>query len=150
MSWNGQGRWDRNLTVLLVLAVVGAMGTLGYVIAEPKVGERFTEFYILGPDGKAEGYHGEVALEDNVRLILGIVNREHETTLYRAEITINGERVGGFDSITLAHEEKWEQEVSFTPTRAGPDQKVEFLLYKEGVDKPYQMLHFWINVAEAP
>ena len=57
-----------------------------------------------------------------------------------------GERVGGFDFITLAHEEEWEQEVSFTPTRAGPDQKVEFLLYKEGVNEPYLRLHLWLDV----
>ncbi len=34
-SWAGQGRWDRALSVLLVLAIVGALGTLAYVIAQP-------------------------------------------------------------------------------------------------------------------
>jgi len=47
---------DKALSVILVIAIIGAIGTLGYVIAKPKVGERFTEFYILGPNGKAEGY----------------------------------------------------------------------------------------------
>jgi uncharacterized membrane protein len=42
--------WDGLLTVLLVLAVAGAIGTLAYVITTPKVGEKFTEFYILGFD----------------------------------------------------------------------------------------------------
>lgn len=41
--------------------------------------------------------------------------------------------------------EKWEQRVSFTPTRDEPDQKVEFLLYKDN-RQLYQSLHLWIDI----
>lgn len=149
-SWKSQGLWDRLLTILLVVAIIGAVGTLAYVIAKPKVGERFTEFYILGPQGKAENYPREVTLGDEARVILGIVNREHEPEVYKVEITVDAERVGEIEAISLHHEGKWEQEVIFSPMRAGPTQKVEFLLYK-GVDtEPYQELHLWIEVKEAP
>jgi len=145
-SWAGQGRWDRTLSVLLVLAIVATMATLAYVIAQPRVGERFTEFYILGPEGKAEGYPEELVLGNSARVVLGIVNREHEITTYRVEIIIDGEMTDEPVHIILNHEERWEDEVGFAPTRAGPDQKVEFLLYREGDSEPYLGLHLWIDV----
>ena len=150
-AWASQGRWDKILTALLVLAILGATGALGYVIATPKVGERFTELYILGLEGKAENYPKEITLGEEGKVILGIVNREHETTVYQLEVTIDGERVTRIGPITCDHEEKWEQEVAFAPTRAGPNQKVEFLLYNKGVgSEPYLKLHLWIDVKEAP
>ncbi len=148
--WVSQARWDRVLAILLVVAIAGAIGTLGYVIATPKVGERFTEFYILGLEGKAENYPQELALGQEGRVILGIVNQEHETTEYQVEITIDGEKVGEAGPFTLNHEEKWEQEVVFAPTKAGASQKVEFLLYKGASAEPIQRLHLWIDVKEAP
>jgi len=146
-SWAGQGRWDRILTVLLVLAILGAMGTLGYVIAKPKVGERFTQFYILGPYGKAEGYPREILLGENASVTLGIVNNEHEPMTYRVQIVIDGQKAGELDPITLAHEEEWEEAVSVRPSRAGPDQKVEFWLYKDGDDEVYLKTHLWVDVS---
>lgn len=149
-SWTSHGSWDRVLTILLVVAIAGAIGTLAYVITTPKAGERFTEFYTLGMEGKAENYPRELALGEEGRVILGIVNREHEATQYKVEVTIDGEKVGGVGPITLNDKEKWEQEVAFAATRAGPSQKVEFLLYKGTSTEPYQRLHLWIDVKETP
>ena len=59
------------------------MGCLGYVTTITKQGEQFTEFYILGVDGKAENYPKQAALGEPVELILGSVNREHVVTSYR-------------------------------------------------------------------
>ncbi len=56
-STKGKGRgWDKALSVILALTILGAIGTLGYAIASPKVGEKFTEFYIEGLEGKAADY----------------------------------------------------------------------------------------------
>jgi uncharacterized membrane protein len=133
---------------MLVLAIIGAIATLGYVIATPKVGERFTEFYILGMEEKAENYPKEFTLGEEGRVILGIVNREHEAIEYKVEITIGGEKVGGIGPTTLEHEEKWEREIGFTPTRAGLNQKVEFLLYKGASSELYQILQLGLDVKE--
>ncbi len=145
-SWTGQGRWDRILTILLVLAILGATGVLGYVIVKPKVGESFTQFYILGPDGKAEGYPREMVLGENASVTLGIVNNEHEPTTYRVEIAIDGEKVSSLGPITLAREEKWEEAVSLSPTKAGPNQKVEIWLYKDEGEEAYLKTHLWVDV----
>ena len=68
--------WDRILSIILVLLILGALGTLGYVIATPKVGETFTEFYILGQEGKAADYPKELNTGQEGRVIVGVVNHE--------------------------------------------------------------------------
>lgn len=156
------------LSVLLVVAIVGGLGTLGYVIGKPRVEERFTEFYILGPEGKPEGYPKEFTLskgkvfsvkyaeasgipklEAEGKVIMGVVNQEHQTTDYRVEITIDGERVWRGEPLTLQQEQKWEQAVSLIPVKIGAAQKVEFLLYKGVNTEPYRTLHLWIDVRES-
>jgi len=147
-SWAGRGRWDRFLSVLLVLSVLGAIGTLSYVVATPKVGERFTEFSILGPEGRMENYPREVILGESGSVILGIANHEQQPTTYGIEITVDGQKVGTLGTITLGNEEEWEGEVNFTPISAGENQKLEFLLFKGDEDEPYLSLHLWLNVGE--
>ena len=147
-SWASQGRWDRVLSVLLVAAILGAVGTLGYVLAQPKVGERFSHFYILGPEGKAGGYPSEVILGESASVILGIANHEHQPMDYRVEIMIDGQKAGTVGPIALGHEEERQEEVSFAPSRAGPRQKVEFRLYKGQGEEVYLMTHLWVDVNE--
>jgi uncharacterized membrane protein len=156
-SWWGQSMPDKVLSMVLAVAIVGAIGTLGYVVATPKVGEKFTEFYILGPEGNAANYTTELKLGEEGRVILGIVNHEQERASYKVEVWIDGEkaklRIEGEDEdeikIELEHEGKWEEEVGYVPQKAGENQKVEFVLYKNG--EPYftEPLHLWIDVEEA-
>ena len=42
---------DRILSIVLIIAIVLAIVMTVYVIVTPKQGEKFTEFYILGPGG---------------------------------------------------------------------------------------------------
>ena len=144
----GEGRWDKVLYVLLVLVILGALGTLGYIIATPKVGERFTEFYILGMGGKAAEYPKELVVGEEGKVIVGIINHEHEPTTYRVEVKIDGEKGSEIEPVVLEHDEKWEEEISFVPKVAGQNQKVDFLLYKEGEGEVYQRLHLWVDVIE--
>ena len=144
-GWGG-GAWDRALSVILALTILGALGTLGYAIASPKVGERFTEFYIEGLEGKAIDYPKELALGEKGKVIVGIINREHETVTYRVEVAIDGAKNNEVEPVTLDHDGKWEEIVGFTPDKAGDNQKVEFLLYRQGQNEVYQRLHLWVDV----
>ena len=147
-QWAGMSNLDKGLSIGLAVAIVAALGCLGYVIANPKQGEKFTEFYILGPEGKAENYPQQVMLGEEAKVILGIVNHEHQPLSYRVEIKINGVKNKEIGTGILAHEEKWEQVVGFTPEEVGVKQKVEFWLYKDDALQPYleQPLHLYINV----
>ncbi len=92
-GWMGGGWLNKTLSVLLILSILTAIGTLSYVIAKPKVGEKFTEFYILGLEGKVENYPKEAVLGEEVKVISGIVNWEFEETSYLVEISIDGLKV---------------------------------------------------------
>ena len=146
--------WDvgivnRVLTATLVIAFLGAIGMLGYVIATPQVGETFTEFYILGQEGKAAGYPTEIDLGEEARVIVGIINHEDKEFSYRVEAVISGNKAGEVGPLVLVDEQKWEGEVSFAPVTPGRNQKVEFLLYKKGEVEPcLKPLHLWVNVRE--
>ena len=147
---------NKVLSVVIVVAVVGATGALGYAVAIPEVGERFTEFYILGPSGKAEHYPEELRAGEEGRLIVGIVNHGQEWASYKMEVWIDGEkaklRIEGEDSdswkFALERGKKWEGEIGFVSQKAGKKQKAEFVLYKEGEpyfeDPPY----FWVDIED--
>lgn len=166
----GGGRaLDRALGVLLALSVVAAVGSLAYVVATPTEGERFTELSVLGRDGTADCYPAEFVLEGQaVALVgyecsgqavqyveeqvgwvtLGIRNQEQQAVEYRVEIAIDGEPVAEVSPILLGHGEEWQQEVGFAPTRAGPGQKVEFLLYEGTATEASLEVHLWIDASQ--
>ena len=79
--------------MVLALAILGALVTVVYMVIVPPVGERDTDFYILDLEGVAEDYPYKLILGDSGVVSLGIVNREHETVVYRVEVTIDEEKV---------------------------------------------------------
>lgn len=144
-TWSGN-KWDKALSLVLVVAILGAIGVLGYVLATPKVGEKFTEFYLLGPDGVAADYPSQLSVGGQAVVILGIVNHEQGAVDYRVEIVVDGTRFNEIGLIKLENEGKWEELVTFSANRSGNDQKVEFLLYRDGQPEIYRTLHLWIDV----
>ncbi len=138
---------DKVLSSILGLLILATIGAIVYV-SHSMPGERFTEFYILGLEGKAEGYPRELVAGEEGRVLLRIVNREHQEMNYRLVVRIDGMEYDEIGPIVLAYEEQWKQEVSFIPEKAGENQKVEFLLFKEGEEKPYSSLYLWLEVKE--
>jgi len=171
-----RGPVDKLLTALVVITILGALTTLIYVVSNPKVGEKFTEFYILGLNDMASDYPVEFTVEkgqvvsikygndeNNIieerygRVTLGIINREQQTASYSIEILIDGnpivllykgQLVDRIASIILEHDGKWEQEIGFAPLSVGQEQKVEFLLYLDGSLYFDDSLHIWIDVIQ--
>lgn len=139
----GESRVDKALSVILIISIVVALGTLVYVIQAPKKGETFTEFYILGPGGMADEYPTEFVLGDTKQVILGVVNHEYEIVTYHAEMNLDG-RVLWETDYTLDHEEKIEEFVDIAPDEIGENMKLQFLLYKDG--EQYRDLHLWVTV----
>ncbi len=80
-------------------------------------------------------------------VIVGIINREHETASYSVKVMIDGIENGKIGPVMLADGEKWEEQTSYIPDRAGDNQKLEFYLYKNGSPEHYlKPLHLWVNV----
>jgi len=146
-SW-GTG-WHRVLTITLVIAVIGALGVLSYILITPKVEETFTEYYILGQEGKAINYPMNLKIRDESRVIVGIINHEGKEVSYRVEVAIGGKKSAEVGPVVLADEQKWEREVGFIPETPAENQKVEFMLYKDDEAEPcLEPLYIWVDVTE--
>ena len=147
-AWHRRNYTDKILTAIFIVFILGALGTLVYAIATPKANESFTEFYILGPVGKAIDYPRYLEVREVGRVTVDIINREHEIVSYRLEVMIDGIENHAQGPLVLRHDEGWERIISFVPDRAGDNQKVEFLLYKNEESEPYLKLYLWIDVKE--
>ena len=146
---------DKILTAILIISIVLALSVTVYVIITPKEGEKFTEFYVLGPGGMAGEYPTNLTVGEEGEVIIGVVNHEYAAVTYQLELKVNG---GVIDqkSIVLTHNETWEGPFTFKPKKAGEDQKLEFLLYKNPFNKSvygeedeeeiYRALHLWVDV----
>lgn len=145
-SW-GTGTLDKTLSIVLVLTIISALGMLGYTAAAHIVGEKLTEFYFLKQQSTEFFTPSNVRVGKEEKMMVGVVNNEYAITNYRIEVRIDGVTNNEVDGITLKQGERWEYYVSFTPTVAGKNQKVEFLLYKNGAAEPiFEPLRLWIDV----
>jgi len=141
---------DKVLTVFLIFSIFLSVTTLIYVVLTPKEGEHFTEFYILGHEGKADNYTTKYVIGENGTIIVGIVNHEYRPINYTMEIRLENESLllpKNLKYITLAHNDTWEEPVTFTPSLVGKNMKLEFLLFNEtNKSIPYRDLRLWIDV----
>jgi uncharacterized membrane protein len=78
-------RVDRVLNSALMLVALVAVLTTIYVIVNPQVGERYTEFFILGENQTATGYPARIIAGQNYPLSIGIGNHELESSNYTIE-----------------------------------------------------------------
>lgn len=145
-SFNKESGTDRILSIILVISIVLAVSATIFVIASPKEGEKFTEFYILGPNGKASDYPTNLTAGERGNVTVGVVNHEYASVNYKLMVKLNNITIEN-KNITLSSNEKYEAPSTFTPLRSGDKQKLEFLLYKlPDEDNPYRSLHLWLNV----
>jgi len=166
----GASRADRILSIALACAIVLAVAATIYVIVVPKEGEHFTEFYILGPGGKAADYPSQFRTGEEQEVIVGIGNHEYRAVPYTVEVFLanvsfdpatNTSSIGAIERI-----DRWTAEVPDNTTverrfRFTIDEprfnRVEFLLWNETVaadgisgsdriNASYRDLHLWVEV----
>lgn len=161
---------DRGLSALLLVSIVVAVATTAYVLAVPKEGEHFTEFYILGPGGKAADYPTDFAANSTQTLIVGVGNHEYREINYTVEALLLNQTFDArtntstihaaepLDRFTLTVPHNETREVVWNFSVPSPDyNRVEFLLFNETVPGPavtgadridasYRDLHLWVRV----
>lgn len=135
---------NKILSLILFIALLASIAATIYIILTPKIGERFTEFYILGEKGKATDYPTKLKINETGRVIVGIVNHEYTPVNYTLILSMQGEELLKRE-VKLMHNSTWEQLIEFQIQRSG---KLEFLLYKEyNYTTPYRNLHLWIDLS---
>ena len=137
------GPIEKTLIIALVLSIIIAGSMLVYAKLTFKH-EQFTTLYILGPGGKAENYPKGFYLGEPQTITVGIENFERSPANYLLEVRLNGE-LQREEMFVLGDREKWINDLSFTPDQVGERLKLEFLLYKDYVAKPYRNVHLWVS-----
>jgi uncharacterized membrane protein len=108
--------------------------------------EQYTEFYVL--DTAAEiPYYLTVPSDQTIVLEAGIINHEYTVATYQILVEIEGEILYSSPSISLAHTEQWEGELTVHMPSVSANQLLllNVLLLKEGSTEPYRHLHLWIG-----
>jgi len=132
----------------LFIALLVGVGLAVYAIT-PRAAERFTEFYILGPNGMAQDYPTQLEWGQSGTVIIGIVNREGRNARYSIAVKLDNETISTMTEIVLNNSQAWEQTFTFTPPVIGNIQvrmRLDFILYIDGAEVPYRTLRLWITV----
>ena len=87
-SYKKESKVDKTLSIILVLAILSSVIALAYVMVVPREGEKFTEFYLLGPGGKASGYPHNLTVDQGASVFVGIANHEHRQVHYYVQVWI--------------------------------------------------------------
>jgi len=144
----GESRTGKILSLILILSILLAVSATVYIIVEPKTGESFTEFYILGPGGLASDYPTNLTSGENGSLIIGIVNHENKKASYH--LMVNNSGVVQLDEVvTLNNGQSLMIPFNFTAGDPGSGEMV-FMLYKLPDDSNvYRSLHLWLNISSS-
>ena len=146
--YGNKGRTDKILTVILIFTLALAIGLIFFVITTPKIGERFTEFYILDSSGKAGNYPVNLKINSQEQVNVGVVNHEYASFDYSIQVMLDKNILTGA-SLRLNHNETWEQNITFVPDREGTNMKLGFLLFRgDNFTVPYRKLFLWVNVTK--
>lgn len=137
---------DRILTVILIFSIALSIGAIYFTITTSEVGEKFTGFYILGPEGKAANYTTNLKYNSPATVLVGVANREQASVNYTVQVAL-GREVLTEKQLSLGNNETWEENITFMPDRKGADLKLEFWLFKEdNFTAPYRDAHIWVDI----
>lgn len=162
---------SRAVNLLLVFSVVLAVASLGFAVAVPNEGERFTGFYLFTENEQGElvasGYPTEFSPGESQPLYVSIHNQEHRPVNYTvvvelqrigtpndpAEVT-EERRLDRFNAYVEANETRnVRHEVA--PEMTGEGLRLVYLVYRDDVpadpttENAYRELHIWIDVSDA-
>lgn len=165
-------RTDRILNAVLLLSIIIAVVTTVFVIAVPKQGEHYTEFYLLGKNRMAADYPDQITAGEIYPLYIGVGNHEYRTVAYTIETygtivetdnSTNTSRIVTMDllwqhPLTLAHNETVVVPYDLSVQPNGYN-RIDFLLFNEtmpgydvtGSDRiaaANRDLHLWVTVRD--
>jgi uncharacterized membrane protein len=139
------------ITLLLAAALLACIGATTYIILNPAPADRFTELYLFGPDGRAEGYPSALVVGENKTIIAVVENHEHVPASYDLTVTYANnttEKVAFSKHFSLEDNGTWQMPFVIMPDIPGSRVKIGFQVYKDGdMTSPYRECHLWMNVS---
>lgn len=143
---------EKTLRIFLAISVLTLVGAVAYVTIVPHQQDPFTEFYILGPEGKADNYTTEYVKGESGTVIIGIANHEHRTVNYTLDVRLENKSLvlpENMRHIQLEDNATLEEPLEITPSIEGKNMELQFLLFNDTEKEvPYEDLRLWIDVIE--
>jgi uncharacterized membrane protein len=139
------------LSAVLLVALIASVCATAYLIINPAPRDHFTELYLLGPAGVADGYPRELVIGEHKPVQVYVTNHEGKDMDYDLIVFIsNGsaQKKVYLDQISLADNATWDDTVVLSPDIPGDRVKAGFQLFRHGeTDIPYRECHLWMNVS---
>jgi uncharacterized membrane protein len=136
---------EKALVIALIGSIIIASGMLVYA-KMTREKETLTMLYLLGPDGKAEGYPNESLIDVPLVVTVGIENHELQDVNYVLQMKVDDEVIRE-QNVFLEDGGTWQVDMNYTREKLKTDRsKLEFVLFKEKPDDlPYRTVHLYIE-----
>ena len=139
---------DSILAVIFIVTIILAVGIVYFVVASPRTGERFTEFYVLNSSEKADNHQTELKINSSTIFLIGVVDHEYVTVNYTVQVILDKDVLLS-EELVLNHGDIWEKNMTLFFDKEGNNMKLEFWLFKENnFTYPYRRLHTWVNITK--
>jgi uncharacterized membrane protein len=147
LRYKAESRIDKVIAAMLIISIAASVLSIIYVTANPKQGDTYTEFYVLGPGGMASDYPTALVAGNSGKVMVEIANHEQRTVDYAFALKVNNSTVFS-RGVKLDDGQSWKSNVSFVPEHPGPRQKIELILYADGnYTSPYRDLYLLVDVS---
>jgi uncharacterized membrane protein len=135
------------LSTAVIVCLLFSIVAVTYAVVVPRSDDKYTEFYINGPGGKAADYPTQYTLGEQKPIIIGISNHEMRNMSYTLNVSLGGTSPLYSEQVKLADNETWEKLVYLKPDHAGNNMTMSFLLYDDGnISAPYRTCSLFVNV----
>lgn len=139
--------FKQSVTGLLgVTAVIGGVVALALALRPP---EHFTEFYVLGAEGKLQSYPITLTPGEPFSLTFGIGNREERSQRYIIKFPLAG-TIPHLETPMIEAGSYWESSVTLVAPEGDGRMRLPFKLYRPGDTDPFRSLHLYVILASAP
>ncbi|AKB38015.1 hypothetical protein MSSAC_3425 [Methanosarcina siciliae C2J] len=136
---------ERALIIALIGSIIISTGMLAYAKMTYDE-EKFTMLYLLGPNGKAEGYPNESLIDFPINVTVGIENHELQDIDYILQMKVDGEVIEE-SNISIKDGGVWRDNKTYTRHELKNGRsKLEFALYKGNINyTPYRSVHLYLE-----
>jgi len=131
---NEIGGGNRYVQTMIGVAVVVAVLATAYTVATPLPSGRYTELYLLGPNGTISGVPGNVSDDGTVEVKIGVTNNEFTKQRYglQFQMTAGGgsAAVVRTETFSLSHNATWKRNRVLSPPEGVSEVTLNILLFR--------------------
>jgi uncharacterized membrane protein len=146
----GGTRFDRTLSVVLIIAIITSVAVTSYAVVMPKPNEHFTEFYLLGTNGTLGNYTTQYKVGVPTPVTVVIVNHEQTDVTYDLVVTANNStqrEIIYSEQVMIPSGQQWEKSIDLVLDHPSDNALLDFALYaNQTTTNPYRDVHVWVNV----